>query len=760
MGDSQDIAGWTEDFRTKVFPAELETIRARQREVERRRAKAAGEEPRQKDRTHDGQAPSTEHKLFGLAFSGGGIRSATFNLGIIQALSKKGLLQRFDYLSTVSGGGFIGSCLSSLLNAPEADSRWGKDFPLFLESGRQEPIALRHLREHSNYLITQGILSYFAIAAALLRGILIHFLVFLPFVIGVIALTHVAYGENLTGGWRSLVLPGDLSAAAQWFPGTLAALTLLLLAVFAFPLGAWLFGRGKEIEQRRRGLSIYAILVLLVVALGLVEAMPLLLGWYHEVDGSAGLFSLTSVSGVAAIIPRGDADDEKPGALAKLKQGLLLLLASALGPLLLVTAYVVLGRWIIFPDTSPGDHLTIMWAIYGGGAALLTYMLLFFDSNATSIHQFYRDQLSNAYLFQVDPSEPAATEPTDALKLEELNAPGTVAPYHLFNTALNVQGSTDPSLRGRGADFFLFSKHFCGSVRTGYCPTKKLTAAGEPITVGTAVAISGAAASPNMGTMSIRSISLLMVLLNVRLGYWLIHPERAEQGRGGLLRNIGVGLAQLVTEAASRPTGNGRYVNVSDGGHIENLAVYELLRRRCRVIVCGDGEADPDMSFNGLATVIRYAATDMGVHIDINLDELAKDDDGRSQANYAIGRIDYGDGEVGWLLYIKLSVGERELPYIENYRSDNPDFPHQSTGDQFFDEAQFEAYRALGFKVGLRTMAALDQLKQEAEDEELLDYSLPGAGSGESTTEAAGAEPMEGGLTRSFRPAADSKPPW
>src|SRR5258708_19806382 len=54
-----------------------------------------------------------EQDIVGLAFSGGGIRSATFNLGVIQALASKNLLKFVDYLSTVSGGGYIGSWLSS-----------------------------------------------------------------------------------------------------------------------------------------------------------------------------------------------------------------------------------------------------------------------------------------------------------------------------------------------------------------------------------------------------------------------------------------------------------------------------------------------------------------------------------------------------------------------------------------------------------------------------------------------------------------------
>ena len=68
-----------------------------------------------------GGLPSAKQGLVGLALSGGGIRSASFCLGVIQALARGGLLQRVDYLSTVSGGGYIGSCLSSLLGQPLSD---------------------------------------------------------------------------------------------------------------------------------------------------------------------------------------------------------------------------------------------------------------------------------------------------------------------------------------------------------------------------------------------------------------------------------------------------------------------------------------------------------------------------------------------------------------------------------------------------------------------------------------------------------------
>ena len=95
---------------------------------------------------------SIDTNLVGLAFSGGGIRSATFGLGVLEALKKAGILKKVDYLSTVSGGGYIGGWLSA--NCRRHGHEW-------LEP--QDPVkvqndsdiwndSIKHLRRYSNYL--------------------------------------------------------------------------------------------------------------------------------------------------------------------------------------------------------------------------------------------------------------------------------------------------------------------------------------------------------------------------------------------------------------------------------------------------------------------------------------------------------------------------------------------------------------------------------------------------------------------------------
>ena len=156
-------------FIANVFPAEL-------KEISSRRTKLGIAPPDIED------APSLDLRLVGLAFSGGGIRSATFALGVVQALAKHKVLRLVDYLSTVSGGGYIGACLSSMLNAPHTD--YDSDFPLRREVGAEETPGVRHLRNSGNYLAPNGLFDTLRISTLLLRGILTNFAVFLPYILG------------------------------------------------------------------------------------------------------------------------------------------------------------------------------------------------------------------------------------------------------------------------------------------------------------------------------------------------------------------------------------------------------------------------------------------------------------------------------------------------------------------------------------------------------------------------------------------------
>jgi hypothetical protein len=335
---------------------------------------------------------------------------------------------------------------------------------------------------------------------------------------------------------------------------------------------------------------------------------------------------------------------------------------------------------------------------------LVLFNVFLMDVNTASLHGYYRDRLSRAFLFRVDPST-GAVQRNDTQKLSEL---GPGAPYHLVNATMNLQGSHDHSLRGRMADFFLFSKRFVGSVRTGYARTEAVEDVDTHLDLAAATAISGAAASPNMGSTTRRALTFIMTLLNLRLGYWMVNPRVVKSaGYMGRLLSRAAGPGLLLREAFGNLNERGRFVNLSDGGHIENLGLYQLLKRRCRFIIAVDAGADPASLFGDLAQLVRFAGIDLGATIELDTQALSADAHGLSSACGALGTIDYGSGERGIILYLKSSLTGDEGELIRHYRHANPAFPNQSTADQFFGEEDLEAYRELGFNACDRALAGL-----------------------------------------------------
>jgi len=356
------------------------------------------------------------------------------------------------------------------------------------------------------------------------------------------------------------------------------------------------------------------------------------------------------------------------------------------------------------------------------GIAVFAYSIFSVDINSISLHTFYRDRLSRAYVVRCYDGE---VEPNDLQTLGDLNT--SDAPYHLINAAINVTTQKEAFKRGRQADTFLFSKNFIGGPTTGYCKTRKMQDVLSHLNLATAMAISGAAFAATAGKATIRPLAFVLAMLNVRLNYWLPNPGRvAESGWLGSRLFGRVGPFYLIRELFNLLSAKSSHVDISDGGHFENLGVYELLRRECRLIIVGDGECDPGLRFEAVSELCRLAQIDMGIHIEIDgLDAIRA-----GEQHHAIGTVTYSKGRTGVIIYLKSSMlkddsleaalkspdaylssplrdDDRQYdsnPYIAHYKSRHPDFPHQTTADQFFDERQFECYRALGFMVAMRTI--------------------------------------------------------
>ncbi len=340
--------------------------------------------------------------------------------------------------------------------------------------------------------------------------------------------------------------------------------------------------------------------------------------------------------------------------------------------------------------------------------------------NEFSMHQYYRNRLVRAYLGASNSKR--MTNPFTGFDPDDdgpLGLADPPRPFHLINATLNLVHGKRLGWQERKAASFGFSPLHSGyelaadeqEERPQGAYRESSTAFG--LTLGTAMAISGAAASPNMGFRSTPALTLLLTVFNVRLGWWLGNTryKRAWESGGPVFA-----LRPLVAELFGLTSEDSRDIYLSDGGHFENLGVYELVRRRCRFIIASDAGADPELAFTDLANAIRKCRTDFGVEIDIDVGAIGETKDGHSRRHCAVGRITYprqakhgqpGDlPERGWLLYIKASITGDEPEDVMHYAVADPAFPHQSTADQFFDESQFESYRRLGLHIGHQVLGA------------------------------------------------------
>jgi hypothetical protein len=270
-------------------------------------------------------------------------------------------------------------------------------------------------------------------------------------------------------------------------------------------------------------------------------------------------------------------------------------------------------------------------------------------------------------------------------------------PYPIHNTAMNLVAGKQLAWQQRRAAAFAFTPLACGYSFTlpdekGLClshyrPTERYM---EGVWLGSAMAISGAAASPNMGYHSSPALTFLLTVFNVRLGHWNGNPAHP---RAWATQGPRFGGTYLLRELFGLTDHTSPYVYLSDGGHFENLGLYELVRRRCATIIAIDAGQDALKTFDDLGNAIRKCYADFGVVIDVHADAL--------KTGYsAVGRIHYPDAPEGTLIYVKPKLTGSEPADLQNYALTHPDFPHQSTADQWFDESQFESYRKLGHWIG------------------------------------------------------------
>jgi hypothetical protein len=531
----------------------------------------------------------------------------------------------------------------------------------------------------------------------------------------------------------------------------LLAIFFLATVVCVGALSRWTGDEDREWWARASGWVLIAALAWLVVT-GMSLYAPQLLFF----GSSVSAWAFTTLGGLGGIVTffagrrtqstAGRRPDDEPSTAGAAFNWVVAIAA----PLFLVTLFVAMAAlfqrlpywWHLSAnlphETIAGFDLVVL-AVLVVTCIAASYSV---DINRFSLHAMYRNRLVRAYLGASRPRERlhpgddcrgpnpfTGFDAADDLSMWELRAekpkiasPGgspqlarsRQRPFHVINAALNLVKGTRLAWQHRKAASFTVTPLHAGSAmieddlggRSGTLGTIRgayqdiATYGGRHgVLLGTAVAISGAAVSPNMGYHSSPIVTLLLALFNARLGWWLANPGRAGYWRWRK-RGPGFAIRPYIAEAFGLTDDRNKYVYLSYGGHFENLGLYEMVLRRCSTIVVVDAGCDGQYQFEDLGNAVRKIRIDLGIPIDFVTPLSMSAKGGSNVSRFAVATIRYervdAGAAPGTLLYLKPVVTGDETVDVRNYHATHTDFPHETTGDQWFDENQFETYRMLG----------------------------------------------------------------
>ncbi|MDX6236426.1 MAG: hypothetical protein QOG10_1241 [Kribbellaceae bacterium] len=398
--------------------------------------------------------------------------------------------------------------------------------------------------------------------------------------------------------------------------------------------------------------------------------------------------------------------------------------------IILLAGVVVLLRWTggYATDRSYQEDWSVAWILIGIAFAIKVLT----DANRTSLHPFYRERLSRAFLVKrQDNGAAVSLDYSMRLRYSEWAKPKGVGPQLIVAAVANVEDA-DFVPSQRDCVPFVFDPEQIGIVGDRSLPDggRRSTADYEceadalqrEVTVPAAMAISGAAVSPLTGRVNSRTrpVRLLLAVLNARLGVWLPNPywNNRPDGQPSYPDPIGFwshlrryagsvidkpGPYRLLREAIGRPSMYDRRIYVTDGGHYDNLGLVEALRRKPAQVIVIDASNDPEDHFNALGEAIATARMDLEIQIDLDPAPMLRGKRERADRawSYGVATHPLKAGEEKpyktEIFFLKAVLAGRLGWDMERYAASHADFPRRSTSDQFYDEWDFEAYRDLGY---------------------------------------------------------------
>ena len=767
------------------------------------------------------------NEAIGLALSGGGIRSASFALGVVQALERAGVLDKFHYLSTVSGGGYLGAAIQWLRF--QFPGGWVQQLGHRKRGAREIKGATKQefnwfdfFRQHGNYLQPSKIGSL-ALVGVALRGALVSVLLYFSLLV---LLALIPYGLRV---WHDAPSADYLSVhLRRWLGYSTAAVVVVVALNYSF--ATYVAGRPRP-AQIRIGRS---CMVLALVGIGCAP-------WWNQLMSANASIPCVVALGTLALVNSKIVREIATSVDTTWPYRIRVQLQQQLGSLLAACIVVALVCWLpgihewvrqhSLKAIPTADLLGIAGAAYQSflgrsksnavsgvlgevrllatilvlllGMALSAYSLAgmlytellqngwwafaaitvtsaglaalmwFTNLNLFNLGRMYRDRLMETFLPDPDAVKknewgladmaegdvlPKVGEPTpkDCGLMSAMWPPADSNPrslYPIFNTNAVLVDATADRFRGRGGDSFILTPLYCGSDATKLAKTSDF--AEGTLTLATAMAVSGAAVNPNgapdgRGISRNRLVAFLMFLVQARLGCWFLNPNRnldpKKSWREWLLKPKTPNFICPGIQGGLLGRGSNEkalFIELCDGGHFENLGVYELIRRRCRLIVVSAGGADPDYQMEDLGNMIEKVRVDFGVGFDF--DAVYKIDDLRpkrpehkgtppfAERGFAIAKILYPPlpkkkpdevaGETPcelppkkkpeeepkdcWLLYLQATPIKSVTEDVMTYQRLFPDFPNHTTGDQFFDEHDVESYRELGWAISKEALEAV-----------------------------------------------------
>ena len=810
----------------------------------------------------------------GLALSGGGIRSATFCLGVLQALAAGDRLRRIDILSGVSGGGYIAGFLGRLYTrvSDRVADRVKHIGNILANTDSPE---IWWLRRNADYIGAAGRIDLESNLAIYVRNLATVHLCVGATLFGLFGLL-CALGTIYLGDFKLVWRPLGVEISLWWW----LPFAVLFAAVLPLAIAYWL---SPTTSARRPYPAVTVILwfVLLssaVYGLGVAGAtllsgvaiVVLLLAWITQeiarwkIASSPGATlawgspGTASADDAAAVPPSTVVRNRLTRALGTMILALVVSIAwvvldtlahlattptmmpfsgwsmIALGlllPLLRNVAVSLIGTALRAPGT-PAAASAYPSVIVGGLAFVLAALLLFYLDflahaafgvsftvgiwavvtaligsvvvgrafallNLSSLQQSYSQKLVRTFLGATADDRVHPTGTDAPVPIEIPSADDDVAfsayhpeqnggPLHLVNVCVNdtvdrVSGrqlqkdkglpmcvgpvgvsvglryharwdSPKPPPTGNELPIIPLAiapdpNRFHVLVRKDVKPVVV-----EQLKLGQWMAISGASFTTGAGRNTKLSQSLLLGLLNVRLGYWWNSGIDADQRPGRYPPNLWRWLkalpaalfrvqASLLNEWRAYFAGPAaRLWYLSDGGHFDNTGLYELIRRRLPFIIAVDGAQDDRYQFEDLAILTRQVRLDFkaelawidptvaratGGHgwppldgapplppVPVPLwirqffdpDAIGALSDLKREAKHcaALARVTYADDadKITWLLLLKANLAPALPTDVRNYATTHPTFPNQSTLNQFFDDDQWESYRNLGEAAG------------------------------------------------------------